>query len=85
MNRSEYLVERFGSQSELARLLGVGQSTVQYWCSKGTIPAKWHSQIIKAGKSVGLHITPLEFSSNTEAPVQANSNTDIPQSLPSPL
>jgi len=56
MNKSEYIVGRFGSQSELARLLGVGQSTVQYWCSKGTIPAKWHNRIIASGKQVGIHM-----------------------------
>ena len=64
MNRSEYSVSRFGSQSEMARAVGVRQSTVQYWCSKGTIPTKWHDKIIVAGKDIGLHISSLEFTSD---------------------
>ena len=42
MNRVETLVGRFGSQSELARLLETKQSTVQYWAATGRIPSKWH-------------------------------------------
>ncbi len=86
MNKSEYIVGRFGSQSELARLLGVGQSTVQYWCSKGTIPAKWHNRIIASGKQVGIHIVPLEFSAGHEAARWPDVKTDPPHvGLPSPF
>ena len=42
INRVETLVGRFGSQSELARLLETKQSTVQYWAATGRIPSKWH-------------------------------------------
>lgn len=62
MNRAEAIVGRFGSQSELARILDIRPSTVQYWCSKDVIPVKWHKKIIEAGSSIGLNIDPLEFS-----------------------
>lgn len=61
MNRVDSVIARFGSQSEIARLLETSQSTVQYWSSKGRIPAKWHSKIVDAGKAVGLTIDPLEL------------------------
>lgn len=64
MNRVEALVARFGSQSELARLLEVKQSTVQYWASTGRIPAKWHAKVIAAGKTIGLTVDPLELQSS---------------------
>lgn len=61
MTRIETLISRFGSQSELARLLGTKQSTVQYWVSAGRIPAKWHARIIGAGKGIGLNVDALEL------------------------
>lgn len=82
MNRVETLIARFGSQSELARTLGVKQSTVQYWASTGRIPAKWHPKIIEAGRNGGLHVDPLELQGGSRpAPVPAPS----PSSLPSPF
>lgn len=61
MNRIDSLISRFGSQSELARLLQSKQSTIQYWSSTGRIPAKWHKKIIEVGKQIGLNIDPLEL------------------------
>lgn len=75
MNRVETLVTRFGSQSEIARLLQTNQSTVQYWASTGRIPAKWHSKIIEAGEGVGLTIDPLELQPS-RAPMQPTGDQD---------
>lgn len=61
MNRADAVINRFGSQSELARALGIKQSTVQYWSSTRKIPMKWRDKIVGAGKAIGLHIDPLEF------------------------
>ncbi|MEH6662669.1 MAG: P63C domain-containing protein [Parasphingorhabdus sp.] len=79
MNRAQAMVSRFGSQSELARLLNIRPSTVQYWSSKGKIPVKWHKQIIDAGASIGLTVDPLEFSA---VYVAAPSPTREPASFP---
>jgi hypothetical protein len=62
VNRADAIISRFGNQSDLARALGIRQSTVQYWSAKGTIPRKRHSSIIEAGRAIGLHIDPLELS-----------------------
>ncbi|MFI4975593.1 MAG: P63C domain-containing protein [Caulobacterales bacterium] len=61
MSRIETVVARFGSQSELARLIRTKQSTVQYWASTGRIPAKWHRKVMDAGRAIGLVIDPLEL------------------------
>lgn len=68
MSRVDTLIHRFGSQSELARLLKTKQSTVQYWTSTGRIPVKWHGKIIEAGKSIGLSIDPLELQPSRAIP-----------------
>ena len=62
MSRAETVIGRFGGQSELARALSTKQSTIQYWATTGKIPVKWHRKIIEAGRAVGLHIDPSEFS-----------------------
>lgn len=61
MNRVEAIISRFGSQSELARLLDTKQSTVHYWVTTGRIPAKWHGRILEAGSAIGLNIDPIEL------------------------
>lgn len=68
MNRAETVIRRFGSQSALAKALGVGQSTVQYWCNAGRVPTRWHNKIVAAAKASGIHISPNEllFSSVTD-------------------
>jgi hypothetical protein len=68
MSRIESLISRFGSQSELARLLKTTQSTVQYWSSNGRVAAKWHGKIIEAGKAIGLTIDPLELQPSRTTP-----------------
>lgn len=67
MSRADTIIARFGSQSAMAQALGIRQSTVQYWATKGRIPAKWHEKIISAGKAVGVHIAPSELGA-TDAP-----------------
>jgi len=82
MNRAQSIISRFGNQSELAKLLDIRQSTVQYWSSKGRIPAKWHQPIIDAGKQIGLHVAPAEFQASighiTSSPLPPTS--DFPHS-----
>lgn len=82
MNRVQALVQRFGSQSELARLLEIKQSTVQYWASKGRIPEKWHQAIIDAGNAIGLFIAPNELGSKSKAkaPLSENAGSGLPSS-----
>ena len=81
MNRAEALIGRFGSQSELAKLLDTRQSTVSYWASTGKVPAKWHEKVIEAGKSIGLHIDQIELRSGPAiGPMAPADSSDTPQS-----
>lgn len=82
MNRAETIINRFGSQSELARLLSIKQSTVQYWTTTGRVPQKWHSKIIKVGVDVGIRIDPVEFRVPIPHAAQHEGNGNT---LPSPF
>ena len=41
------VIDRFGGQSNLARLIEKNPSTVQYWSNTGRIPAKWHARLLE--------------------------------------
>lgn len=58
---AQKIIDKFGSQSNLAKLLGKGQSTVQHWASTGDIPAKWHAKILEIAKENQIHVTPSDF------------------------
>jgi P63C domain len=86
MNRVETIIARFGSQSELARLLSTKQSTIQYWSTSGKVPIRWHQKIINAGKAIGLHIDVGEFNTTTrQRHTPATSEPAASSSLPSPF
>jgi hypothetical protein len=55
------IIDRFGGQSALARLIGKGPSTVQYWAKAGRIPAKWQPILLELATAEGLSLEPSEF------------------------
>jgi len=55
------VIERFGGQSNLARLIGKNHSTVQYWASTGRIPTKWHSELLSLASRENVSLTPSEL------------------------
>ena len=61
MNRAERIIAKFGSQSELARLIGKGASTVQHWAKTGIVPAKWHGELLRIAQEKGLDLSPTDF------------------------
>lgn len=66
MNVAQRVVAKFGGQTALADLLGRPQSTVQYWTKTGTIPAKWHTPIMKAAVDRGITIAANDFIAVTD-------------------
>jgi len=54
------IINKFGGQSALARLLGKGQSTVQHWYNN-RIPAKWQRPILDLAKEEGVSLTAEDF------------------------
>ena len=57
MNTAQKIIDKFGSQTALAEIMGKGQSTVAHWAKTGVIPAKWHSPILDAARSRGISLS----------------------------
>jgi hypothetical protein len=74
---AERVIQRFGGQSKLARLLGKKPSTVQYWGSTGRIPPKWHSQLLQLAEQEKISLTPSELVA-LPAPVIAEIHPKVP-------
>lgn len=55
------IVDKFGGQTALANILGIGQSNVAYWVQKGVIPSKWHSKLLSLGLQNSIDITANDF------------------------
>jgi DNA-binding transcriptional MerR regulator len=65
MDVAARVIAQFGSQSALARALGINQSTVQHWAKNGQIPSWRREQILKAARELGIPLDPSEL---TNAP-----------------
>jgi hypothetical protein len=61
MAQASLVIERFGGQSALARLLGKGPSTIQYWAKTDRIPAKWHGRLLKVASEQRVRLDPGEL------------------------
>lgn len=55
------IIERFGGQTALAKLLGRGQSTIGYWAKSSVIPAKWHGPLLDLALQRGVPLSPHDF------------------------
>lgn len=62
------IIDRFGGQTALAKLLGKGQSTVAYWAKSGTIPARWHGPLLDLAAEKGVALSPHDFMAEPVAP-----------------
>lgn len=61
MSRTDEVIERFGGQSALARLIGKKPSTVQYWSKADRIPVKWHARLLELAAEHGVSFDPGEL------------------------
>jgi hypothetical protein len=75
VNSAQRVISKFGGQSRLAGLLGKTPSTVQYWANAGTIPAKWHSQLLALAKEQGIELYPGDFVDITLPALQSAQQT----------
>ena len=64
-NTAKQIIDRFGGQSALARLLGKHQSTVQHWARTGRIPAQWHAELLALARRRGIGLEPRDFVEST--------------------
>lgn len=70
------IVDKFGGQTALAKLLGIGQSNVAYWVQKGVIPSKWHTKLLSLGlqNSIDISVSDFIFSDSNSF---AHENSDL--------
>ena len=61
LNPAERIIQRFGSQSELARALDKSQSTVQHWAKTGRVPSQWHGPLMELANEKGVALEPKDF------------------------
>ena len=70
------LVKKYGGQTALADLLGVGQSAIAYWVKKESVPTKWHNRLLSIANEKGIDIfaadlIAVELSGTNESAEQA--------------
>lgn len=70
------IVDKFGGQTALAKLLGIGQSNVAYWVQKGVIPSKWHTKLLSLGLQNSIDISASDFISS-DSNSFAHENSDL--------
>lgn len=78
------IVNRFGGQSALAGLLGIGQSAIAYWVKKGAIPTKWHSRILALALDLKIEVTASDLVARSE-PAEAAPPKETVAAEPSAL
>ncbi len=61
INSAEQIVNKFGGQSSLAKLLNRRQSTVQHWVETSIIPAQWHQPLLKLARKKGVSLNAGDF------------------------
>lgn len=83
------IIDRFGGQTALAKLLGKGQSTVGYWAKAGVIPAKWHGVLLDLAKRTGVSLSAHDFVTDAATEhtfqTQFSSQTDVPPPVSDPV
>lgn len=61
--RAHHIIDKFGGQSALAKLIGRRQSTVQHWAKAGVIPARWQARLLELAAANGVELAPADFMS----------------------
>jgi hypothetical protein len=69
MGNGNIVIDKFGGQSALGRLLNKRQSTNQHWYTNG-IPAKWQGPILELAKQHNINVQPNDFMGETNQTVE---------------
>lgn len=75
MNTAQRVIDKFGSQTAVAEVIGKRQSTVAHWAKTGVIPAKWHGTLLDAAKSRGISLRPEDLIFRELAAVEDDKET----------
>lgn len=74
------IIQKFGGQTELAGLIGKGQSTIAYWKKVGTVPTKWQPILLSLAAEKGLDLQPSDFlPAGKDADLMAAENDAMPR------
>jgi len=68
------IIDKFGGQSALARLLGTRQSTIQHWYNN-RIPAKWQKTILDLAKEQEISLKAEDFFGDPSIPGASHPGT----------
>jgi len=60
-NSAERIISKFGGQTQLAKVVGRGQSTIAYWAKTGVIPGKWHKPLLEIARAKQINLHPMDF------------------------
>lgn len=60
MSKATEIIDKFGGQSALAKMLNKRQSTVQHWYAHG-IPAKWQKPLMELAAQHKISLKPEDF------------------------
>ena len=55
------VVKKFGGQTPLSRLIGINQSAVAYWVKRGSIPSKWHPDLLDLASRQGINLSAFDL------------------------
>jgi len=73
------IIEKFGGQSALAAHLGKGQSTVAYWAKTGSIPGRWHADLLTVASRLGIALAASDLISTGVDSISALGQTPYEQ------
>jgi len=79
MDAAQHVIAKFGGQGALARLIGKGPSTVQYWAKAGTIPAKWQEHLLQLARDQGIDLRPGDFVEPPELDIVPLDDRPLPE------
>lgn len=75
------LVKKFGGQTALSQMLGIGQSAIAYWVKHNAVPTKWHSKLLSIAQKNGIDILATDLLSITlREPTSIHHASSIPDS-----
>ncbi|MDO8717197.1 MAG: bifunctional 3,4-dihydroxy-2-butanone-4-phosphate synthase/GTP cyclohydrolase II [Dehalococcoidales bacterium] len=77
MNTAERVIKKFGTQTQLAKLIGKRQSTVQHWAKTGIIPSKWQGFLLNLADANGIPLTSKDFINNDRPDEQSSALSSI--------
>jgi len=79
MNPAQRIVELFGGQTALGRLLGKKQGLAYNWCKTGRIPVKWRQDLLRIAQEKGIDLTPHHFLESDLGIVSNGAESSTPQ------